>query len=172
MEDRQQQCPCWSAVRPRDAIPSGFPPTDQRGVTRPQGTAADIGAFEADFISAAPAIVAQPQGTTVRAGTNYTLTVGASGTQPLFYQWLKYSNAIAGATSPTLALTNLQAADVESIQLWLPTRLEEPPAGRDVGRGLHAPYSDSGRVSADLSRCDNQFQYPGGRTFAGLPVVA
>lgn len=95
----------------RDAIPSGFPPTDQRGVTRPQGTAADIGAFEADFISAAPAIVTQPQGTTVRAGTNYTLTVGASGTQPLFYQWLKNSNAIAGATSPTLALTDLQAAD-------------------------------------------------------------
>jgi hypothetical protein len=80
-------------------------------VSRPQGTAADIGAFEADFISAVPAIVAQPQGTTVRAGTNYTLTVGASGTQPLFYQWLKNSNAIAGATSPTLALTNLQAAD-------------------------------------------------------------
>jgi hypothetical protein len=80
-------------------------------MTRPQGTAADIGAFEADFISAAPAFVTQPQGTTVRAGTNYTLTVGASGTQPLVYQWLKNSNAIAGATSPTLALTNLQAAD-------------------------------------------------------------
>lgn len=30
----------------RDAIPSGFPPTDQRGVARPQGPAADIGAFE------------------------------------------------------------------------------------------------------------------------------
>jgi hypothetical protein len=34
----------------RDAIISGFPPVDQRGVTRPQGTAADIGAFEADFV--------------------------------------------------------------------------------------------------------------------------
>src|SRR5581483_4239059 len=94
----------------RDAIPFGFPPTDQRGVTRPQGTAADIGAFEADFISTAPTIITQPRGTTVRAGTNYTLTVGASGSQPLFYKWLKDSNVIAGATSPTLALTNLQAA--------------------------------------------------------------
>jgi hypothetical protein len=47
----------------------------------------------------------------VRAGTNYTLALGASGTQPLFYQWFKNSNAIAGATSPTLALTNVQAAD-------------------------------------------------------------
>jgi len=40
----------------RDAIPSGFPPTDQRGVIRPQGPAADIGAVEADFISASAAI--------------------------------------------------------------------------------------------------------------------
>jgi len=29
-----------------DGIPSGFPPTDQRGVLRPQGRLADIGAFE------------------------------------------------------------------------------------------------------------------------------
>jgi hypothetical protein len=29
-----------------DAVPSGFPPVDQRGVTRPQGVAADIGAVE------------------------------------------------------------------------------------------------------------------------------
>src|SRR5581483_7266525 len=40
------------------------------------------------------------------------------------------------------------------------------------GRGLQAPYSDSGRVSANLARRDNQFQYPGGRTRIGLPVVA
>jgi hypothetical protein len=30
-----------------DAIPSGFPPVDQRGVSRPQGSFADIGAYEA-----------------------------------------------------------------------------------------------------------------------------
>ncbi len=29
-----------------NVIPSGYPPVDQRGVTRPQGLAADIGAFE------------------------------------------------------------------------------------------------------------------------------
>jgi len=63
----------------RDAIPSGFPAVDQRGVSRPQGPAADIGAFEADFISSSPAFVTQPIGGTVRAGTNVTLTVEASG---------------------------------------------------------------------------------------------
>ena len=31
-----------------DAVPAGFPPVDQRGVMRPQGVAADIGAVEVD----------------------------------------------------------------------------------------------------------------------------
>jgi hypothetical protein len=94
----------------RDAIPSGFPPTDQRGISRPQGPAADIGAVEADFISAAPAIVTQPVSETVRAGTNVTLTVGASGTAPLSYQWSKDGHTLGGATSATLSLVNVQAA--------------------------------------------------------------
>jgi hypothetical protein len=95
----------------RDAIPSGFPPLDQRGVSRPQGPAADIGAVEADFISAAPAIITQPAGATVRAGTNVTLTVGASGTAPLAYQWWKGTNPVIGATAFSLILSNVQAVD-------------------------------------------------------------
>jgi hypothetical protein len=95
----------------RDAIPSGFPPTDQRGVTRPQGPAADIGAFEADFISAAAAILVQPKAATVRAGTNYTFVVVASGTAPLSYAWRKDGNVLAGASASTLSLANVQAND-------------------------------------------------------------
>jgi hypothetical protein len=94
----------------RDAIPSGFPPIDQRGVSRPQGPAADIGAVEADFIAAAPAIVNQPLDQTVRAGTNVTLAVGASGTAPLAYQWSKDSHPVDGATTASLSLLNVQAA--------------------------------------------------------------
>jgi hypothetical protein len=96
----------------RDAIISSFPSTDQRGVARPQGPAADIGAFEADFVGGtAPAIVTQPIPQTVRAGTNITFTVGASGTQPLDYQWRKDGNLIDGATSPVLSLLNVEATD-------------------------------------------------------------
>jgi hypothetical protein len=95
----------------RDAIPSGFPPTDQRGVSRPQGPAADIGAFEADFISAASAILLQPKAATVRAGTNYTFIVVASGTAPLSYTWQKNGNALSGASASALSLTNVQASD-------------------------------------------------------------
>lgn len=95
----------------RDAVPSGFPPVDQRGVARPQGPSADIGAFEADFISSAPAIVSQPLGGTVRAGSSITLSVGASGTPPLSYQWLKGGVGLSGATQASLSLSNVQAAD-------------------------------------------------------------
>jgi hypothetical protein len=95
----------------RDAIPSGFPPTDQRGISRPQGTAADIGAFEADVVSSTPAILTQPLGGTVRAGTNMTFTVRASGTAPLTYQWSKDGTALTGATESSFSLSNVQAAD-------------------------------------------------------------
>lgn len=95
----------------RDAIPSGFPPVDQREVTRPQGPAADMGAVEADFISAAAAIITQPLGANVRAGTNVNFVVGASGTAPLSYLWTKNGKPIAGATTSVLFLTNIQSGD-------------------------------------------------------------
>ena len=95
----------------RDAIISGFPPVDQRRVSRPQGPAADIGAFEADFISTAPSIVTQPIPQAVRAGTNVIFTVGASGTKPLYYQWRKDGNLLTGATSSMLSLLNVQSTN-------------------------------------------------------------
>jgi Immunoglobulin domain len=95
----------------RDAVPSGFPAQDQRGVSRPQGPAGDIGAFEADFVSSPPTIGTPPQGMTVRAGTNVTFTLTASGTPPLSYQWRKNGNPLSMATNTALSLTNVQAAD-------------------------------------------------------------
>ena len=53
-----------------DAIPSGFPPTDQRGVAWPQGPAADIGAFEADDVPGA----IPPLLTVARSATEFIIT--------------------------------------------------------------------------------------------------
>jgi autotransporter-associated beta strand protein len=55
-----------------------------------------------------PSIVTQPQGVTVLPGTNVTLTFQAGGTGPLSYQWLLNGVRIAGATSTSLTLTNVQ----------------------------------------------------------------
>ena len=52
-----------------------------------------------------PAVTSQPVVAVVVAGSNFTFTVGVSGTPPLTYQWLRNTVAIPGATSETLNLT-------------------------------------------------------------------
>ena len=59
----------------------------------------------------APAITTQPSSQTVTAGGTATLTVAASGSPTPTIQWTKNGLAITGATSPTLTLVNVQAAD-------------------------------------------------------------
>lgn len=58
-----------------------------------------------------PVITRQPQSQTVVAGTNATFTVAVTGTPPLHFQWLFNGNAIAGATTATLRLTNVGSAE-------------------------------------------------------------
>ncbi len=60
----------------------------------------------------APAIVAQPGSQTTVVGGSATFSVTASGDATLTYQWSHDENEIAGATSDTLTLNNVQAADV------------------------------------------------------------
>jgi len=48
-----------------------------------------------------PAITAHPASTSVGVGISASFSVGASGTPPLAYQWLRDGSAIAGATSAT-----------------------------------------------------------------------
>lgn len=57
----------------------------------------------------APTITAQPAAQIVAAGSSATFRVTATGTG-LSYQWRKDGAAIAGATSDTLVLTNVQTA--------------------------------------------------------------
>lgn len=55
----------------------------------------------------APVITAQPVGCTVLSKTTVTLNVAASGTPAPGFQWYKDGAAIAGATSATLMLRNV-----------------------------------------------------------------
>ena len=55
-----------------------------------------------------PTILTQPQSRTVRAGTNVTFKVVATGTSPLSYQWRFNTTNVVGATNSSLALTNVQ----------------------------------------------------------------
>ncbi len=58
----------------------------------------------------APTITAHPVDKSVETGGTAAFTVVATGTAPLNYQWAKDGTAIAGATSATLTLTNVQSA--------------------------------------------------------------
>ena len=58
-------------------------------------------------IKIAPSIVSNPIGMTTTKGSNVTLSVSATGTAPLNYQWRLNGDVIAGATQPTLTLTNV-----------------------------------------------------------------
>ena len=63
----------------------------------------------------APTITGQPQPQSVIIGTpNATVSFGvvAIGTLPLEYQWSRNGEAIAGATSETLTLTDVTSADI------------------------------------------------------------
>ena len=62
-----------------------------------------------------PTITSQPQTQAVAPGTTATFTVGASGTEPLAYQWQRNLGAgfadLANGTNARLALTNVQTWD-------------------------------------------------------------
>jgi uncharacterized repeat protein (TIGR01451 family) len=57
-----------------------------------------------------PAITGQPSSQTAIVGTNVTFQVTATGTSPLAYQWAFNGTNLAGATTDTLLLTNVQSA--------------------------------------------------------------
>src|SRR4051812_20056384 len=54
-------------------------------------------------------ITNQPGDLTIAAGYDAIFTVGATGTHPVFYQWLKDGVPVPGATNATYAITGVQA---------------------------------------------------------------
>ncbi len=64
--------------------------------------------------STPPVIVAQPSSFAALVGGRASLTVVASGTAPLTYQWRKDGAAISGATSATFGLVSAASSDAGS----------------------------------------------------------
>ncbi len=56
------------------------------------------------------AITSQPQSQTAAEGSQVTLCVGVSGSEPISYQWRRYGSAIADATNSCLVLNNVQTS--------------------------------------------------------------
>jgi hypothetical protein len=61
--------------------------------------------------TASTVITAQPVGGTFHTGESTTLSVTATGTDPLTYQWQHNGSDLAGQTGPALILSNLSAGN-------------------------------------------------------------
>jgi pectate lyase len=65
----------------------------------------------------APSFVTQPISATALVGGTAIFSATASGTGPIFYQWLKNGTPLSGATASTLTLTNVQSTNAGSYSL-------------------------------------------------------
>lgn len=81
-------------------------------------TNSDLAALTLDTRPVAPSFVSQPASVVVLAGSSVSFSAAASGTAPIFYQWLKNGSLVSGATNTTLTLTNVQNADVAGYSLF------------------------------------------------------
>jgi len=62
-------------------------------------------------VDALATITSQPQSTSVGAGSPVTLSVGATGTPPLSYQWYQNGTAIVGAVSASYTIGSVQPSN-------------------------------------------------------------
>ncbi len=80
-------------------------------VTITNATAAVTSAAATLAVNTAPAITLQPASVTASVGQNVTFSVAATGSPAPTYQWSRNSAAIAGASSASLTVNNVQFAD-------------------------------------------------------------
>ena len=114
--------------------------TDQRGVERVVGGLVDIGAVEAqDYSSTAPFSLVVPASTTVAAGTNLTLSVGALGTTPFQYQWFFNKKALPGATNLAHTITNAQTKHAGAYTVRVQNEIGSTTSGVATVKVLLAP---------------------------------
>jgi hypothetical protein len=80
-------------------------------VSNASGVAASSNAVLTVGCSSPVTISTQPQNHMLQSGAAFSLSVAASGTQPISYQWYRGAAAIPGATNATFAKTNVAPAD-------------------------------------------------------------
>jgi len=86
----------------------------------------------------------------VTAGLTASFTVAATGTPAPTYQWRKNGTNLSGATSATLTLTNVSAADAGSYDviatnIYWQRDLERSDAHPTIPPGVHDPAGEAKR---------------------------
>ena len=81
------------------------------GVAATPSAHSQVFSLELRVLTAPPTITTQPAAQSVALGGSTTLTVVATGTAPLTYQWRKGNQDIGGATNASYALGSVQTGD-------------------------------------------------------------
>ena len=97
-----------------------------------------------------PSIITPPVSATVVAGSNVTFTVVAAGSGTLTYQWLKNGASIGGATSATLTLNNVSAADAANYSVTVANSTASVTSSAATLTILLAPVITTQPVSASI----------------------
>jgi hypothetical protein len=87
-------------------------------------------------INVAPSILTQPVSQIVCEGSQVTFAVEATGTEPLFYQWMKDGAEISGANEDTYSIPCVTANDVGCYSVTVSNscgQIESDSATLDVG---------------------------------------
>jgi hypothetical protein len=92
------------------------------------------------FINTPVTISAQPEGVQLTAGSAALLSVTASGTAPLTYQWFKNGAAVAGANANTFAIASAKAADAATYEVAVSNVVGTVGSAKAVV-GLNVPVS-------------------------------
>ncbi len=116
-----------------------------------------------------PSITSQPQDQTVSQGASATFTVGASGTEPLSYQWRWHGTNLSGATASSYTRANAQPADAGPysvvitnaygtatssnalLTVIVPPTITAQPSSQTVTQGTAATFSVAVSGTAPLS---------------------
>ena len=120
-------------------------------------------------VATPPTITTQPQSQTAIMGDTVTMTVAATGSDPLSYQWRKNGADIVGETQSIYAQQNVQAADAGSytvvvsnsagsatssaatLTVNIPPSITAQPASQAVSPGANVNFSVIATGTAPLS---------------------
>src|SRR5438445_494554 len=140
----------------------------------------------------APSITTQPASQTLIAGQTATLSVTATGTSPLTYQWNKNGTAISGATSSTYTTPATTSSDngaqftvtisnsvgtvtstAATLTVNTPPSITTQPVSQTVTVGQTASFSVAATGTAPLTyQCNKNGTAIGGATSASYTTPA
>ena len=116
-----------------------------------------------------PAINGQPQGATLVAGFPVALTVAASGSQPLLYQWFDNTAKLVGQTNASLSLPAISLTDAGTYLVVISNRFGSVTSAPAILAVTPKPARMTNGMVVHLN-FDNNLDAQDGTLYSGSPI--